>query len=71
MDRDTVIESVRYRCWERGEDYEAFVVEYSSEAELRRAGLGDGLEADLARALLIFKHALDQVCEIAERIPHD
>ena len=61
VDRPTVIESVRYRCWSRGEDYEAFVTEYCSEADLQSAALAGGPDGVLATALLQFKRALEMV----------
>ena len=63
MDKDTLIESIRYRCHMRGETYGEFVMEYVTQAELETAAAADGHEGMMGRAMLALKKALVEIME--------
>lgn len=65
MDKDTLIESLLYRCEGRGENYQAFIEEYSCRQDLRDASLStDDKEALVATRLIALGDALNKFCQV-------
>lgn len=68
MDKDTLVESLQYRCLMRGEDYEAFAREYVSRDDLKEGHARGGDEARIADALLKLLDALDDIDAVVQSL---
>lgn len=69
MDSDTLIKSIRYRCWQRGEDYEYFIQNYVTRAELAAAMAStSGCERAMGVAMWNVAAALDVLYAVCEQV---